>query len=539
MAQHNKTVPLKKVESLPGFVTHWLLCGPFNEKGKLSSCRAMKKDYLSAGGGENQVRPKAGMQLGDRGPAWQAYAVREGFIVNLARFYSTEGIVSYAVAYLDCPKAQPGKIWLGSDDGFNLILNGKGIAFNDVHRGLGVDSDIFEVKLKKGVNVILLKVEHSFGAYEFCLRVTDPNGKTIKGLRSCLDHPRVQHPVDATKTRTTSGYDYISHKFSEAKLKLAFNAKSPEQYKSWRKIFLSQYKSLLGDFPSSSPLRPEVTEDVTVENFHRKRVLIDLEPGFSVPCFVTIPKGVKKDRTSPAILCLHGHGGGKRDMVGLDLGSSAEASWSAPYAMALHAARKGYITISPDFLAFGERLDAGKPLGKSQDPCPAEFAWGQMAGVLPTNVNVWTVKRCIDYLEQLPEVDSRRIAAMGHSFGGYMTTMTTAVEPRIKVAVISGFIVTMAAYYGRTWTCGSQVVNNLLHYGDLSDIACTFAPRPTLIISGKYDCVTPFPFAVAAFKKIKKAFDLAGAPEKTSQFIFPGDHVFQPDAALDWLNKWL
>jgi len=120
-----------------------------------------------------------------------------------------------------------------------------------------------------------------------------------------------------------------------------------------------------------------------------------------------------------------------------------------------------------------------------------------------------------------------------------MTTMTTAVEPRIKVAVISGFIVTMAAYYGRTWTCGSQVVNNLLHYGDLSDIACTFAPRPTLIISGKYDCVTPFPFAVAAFKKIKKAFDLAGAPEKTSQFIFPGDHVFQPDAALDWLNKWL
>ena len=174
-----------------------------------------------------------------------------------------------------------------------------------------------------------------------------------------------------------------------------------------------------------------------------------------------------------------------------------------------------------------------------QDPCPVELAWGQMAGVLPTAVNIATVKRCIDLIQRLPMVDGRRIAAVGHSCGGYMTTMTTAVEPRIKVAVISGFMVTRAAYERRAWACGSQVVPGLLQIGDLSDVACTFVPRPALIITGRYDCVTPFPFADAAYRKIESACRVAGADDRVSQFVFPGDHGFHPEAALDLLDRWL
>jgi dienelactone hydrolase len=536
MPDKPKTLPLRKIENLPGFVTHWLLCGPFNENSKLSGCRALKKDYLN---GEDSARPRAGQRVGGDGPAWRPFAIRHGFIANLRLFYSSPGIVSYALAYLLSPRAQPARIWLGSDDGFLLFLNGERIAARDIHRGLGVDSDSFGVKLKKGVNVMLMKVEQDFGAYEFCLRVTGPAGKGIPGLRSYLDHPRVKNPVDPARARTVSGYDYLNHKFASAGLSLAFRAKTPAQFKSWKRKFLAKYKNLLGPLPKSCPLKPQITEEITIEKYFRRRVLIDFEPGFSIPCFVTVPKRIPKGHTLPAVLCLHGHGGGKRDMVGELLGTPHEASWSEPYAIALHAARAGYITISPDFLAFGERLGARNMYGEGQDPCPAQFAWGQMAGVLPTAVNIATVKRCIDYLQQLPEVDSRRIAAVGHSFGGYMTTMSTAIERRIKVAVISGFMMTSAAYQGRPWTCGSQVVGGLLQYGDLSDIACTFVPRPTLIITGKYDDVTPFPFAEAACKKIKKAYRVAGVPDKTSQFVFPGDHIFQPEAALEWLDTWL
>ena len=171
MPAQSKTAPLRRIENLPGFIVNWLLCGPFNQDGKRSSCNALKKDYL---GGEAKARPRADS-------AWQPHAVRHGFIVNLSRFYSTKGIVSYAAAYLDCPKAGPARILLGSDDGFALYLNGTRVAARDIHRGLGVDSDVFDVELKKGVNALLLKIEQNHGAYEFCLRVTGPDGKGFRG----------------------------------------------------------------------------------------------------------------------------------------------------------------------------------------------------------------------------------------------------------------------------------------------------------------------------------------------------------------------
>ncbi|MAE65843.1 MAG: hypothetical protein CMJ18_16355 [Phycisphaeraceae bacterium] len=530
-----RTVPLRRIDRRPGFVVNWLLCGPFNRDGRLTSCAALRKDYLKASGGERRARPRAGERVGRDGPEWSATALREGCIVNLARSYADRGIVSYAMAYLHCPAARPVRLWLGSDDGFVLVVNGRRVAAQDVHRGLGIDSDACDLSLRRGTNAILLKVEQFYGAYEFCLRVTDPDGRGIRGLKAFVDHPRVRRPVDPARSRTISGFEYLSHRFATARLKLAFDARTPNGYRAWRRRFLDQYRKLLGPLPAPCPLRPEVTEDVVVEQLRRRRVLLDFEPGFSFPCYLTVPRRVPRGAKLPALLCLHGHGGGKRDMVG----ETTPPGAYDPYNIALHAARKGYVTLSPDFLAFGERQSTGVAYGEGQDPCPAEFAWGQMAGVLPTAINIATVRRSIDYLQTLRFVDARRIGAAGHSFGGYMTTMTTAVERRIRAAVISGFMMTSEAYHGRTWTCGSQVVPGLLEYGDLSDIACTFAPRPTLIITGLYDCVAPFPFADAAFRKIERAYRAAGADGRAEQFVFAGEHVFQPEAALQWLDRWI
>jgi len=539
VTQSSNLVSLRKIENLPGFVVNFLLCGPFNEDKKLTSCQALDKDYLVTSGTEAKAAPRAGLREGKNGPLWRSFAVRYGFIADLRNEYAGTELVSYAAAYLRCPKAQSARILLGSDDGIKLWFNGKLIWKNHVHRGLGVDNDIVDVNLKKGVNRLLLKIEQNFGGYEFCLRVTDQAGKPVKGLKAYLDHPRVKNPVNPAKQRTVSGFDYLCHKYATAKLKLAFSAKSPAQYRSWRKKFLKQYRMLLGPFPEKCPLRPEITEDVVVENFRRKRLLIDLEPGFSIPCYLTIPEGIRKGQKLPAVVVVHGHGQGKSDMLSVKPGPPETLHYRQSVAKALPPARSGYVTISPDFLAFGERLGKGAMFGEGQDPCPAEFAWAQTVGLIPTTVNIHAVRRCIDYLYQLPQVDNKRIGAIGHSHGGYLLTMSMAVETRIKVAVIGGFMHTIAAYYGRTWSCGSQVVPDLYNYGDLSDVACTFARRPVMIMSGMYDCVTPFPFTVAAFKKIKKSYELAGAADKVYQYKFPGEHEFQNDASMDWLDKWL
>jgi dienelactone hydrolase len=524
-----KLAPLRKIETLPGFVVNYLLCGPFNAEQELSSCDAFDKDYLCCG--EEKTTPRNGDRETEKGPAWEAYAVKYDFIANLLYRYSDPGIVSYAVAYIYCPEAQTVRFGLGSDDGVKLFLNGKQIWCNHVHRGLGIDNDVFCADMKKGANVILLKIEHAFGAFEFCLRLTDPNGKVIRDLKAFLDHPDVKDPIDPAGARTFSGYDYLNHKIATTPQALSFSAKTSSEYSAWRRKFMAQYKKLLGPFPDPCPLNPEITEEKEIEGFYSRRLLIDLEPGFAVPCLVTVPKNTQASDKLPAVLCLHGHGPGKSEMLSLHADQQSGA-------IALHMARLGYVTISPDFLAFGERAGPGNPFGFAA-PCPAEFSWAQTVGVITTTLNIHAVRRCVDYLELLNCVDKKRIAAVGHSFGGYMTTTASAVEKRIKVAVMSGYVTTIDNLYGQVEICGSQVVPGLFKYGDLSDIACTMAPRPVLIITGRYDCVSPLPFAQAAVKKIKKAYKLANAQNKVSQFIFDGEHTFQPQATIDFLDKWL
>ncbi|MFH1616671.1 MAG: alpha/beta fold hydrolase [Planctomycetota bacterium] len=532
MPEKCKLASLRKIEDLPGFVVNYLICGPFNDDLKLTSCKAFGKNYLNCP--EDKAAPKAGQRVGKNGPVWKPYAVKYDFIANLLYSYSKKGIVSYAAAYIHSPKAQNVQVRLGSDDGVKMYLNGNKVWENHIHRGLGIDSDIVDVRFRKGANRILLKIEQAFGAYEFCIRITDSAGKAVRGVKVYMDHPSVKEPIDPAKQRTISASDYLIYKCATTKQALAFSAGTAEAYRNWRKKFLGAYRELLGAFPKNCALKPKITEEVCVEDFRLKRVLIDLEPGYAVPCLVTVPKRIKKGQKLPAVLCLHGHGAGKSDMIG----SNAKTQADKANAIALHCARKGYVTISPDFLAFGERAGDANPFGFAA-PCPAQFTWAQTVGQITTTLNIHTVRRCVDYLETLPNIDTRRIAAVGHSFGGYMTTMSTAVEPKIKVAVISGYLATIGKEHGQVEICGSQVVPGLFKYGDLSDIACTIAPRPILVISGLYDYVAPIPFAEAAFRKINKAYALAGAEERAKHFTFPGEHVFHPASAMEWLERWL
>ena len=104
MPKKSKLAALRKIENMPGFVVNYLLCGPFNDDLKLTSCQAFNKNYLSSV--EAKAAPKSGQYEVKNGPVWKPYAVKYDFIANLLYSYSTPGIVSYAVAYIYCPKAQ-------------------------------------------------------------------------------------------------------------------------------------------------------------------------------------------------------------------------------------------------------------------------------------------------------------------------------------------------------------------------------------------------------------------------------------------------
>jgi hypothetical protein len=121
-----------------------------------------------------------------------------------------------------------------------------------------------------------------------------------------------------------------------------------------------------------------------------------------------------------------------------------------------------------------------------------------------------------------------------------MTMLVTALEPRVKVAVISG---ALNMYQERIqapgYSCGAQVIPHLLEYGDTPEIGSLIAPRPVIWEAGLRDSLAPQKWLEIATERMTRAYKAAGAPEQFSVHRFDGGHVWNGETALPLLEKVL
>src|SRR5262245_23433098 len=115
----------------------------------------------------------------------------------------------------------------------------------------------------------------------------------------------------------------------------------------------------------------------------------------------------------PAVLISHG------------LGGNAAAFGMAK---AREMTRWGLVCMACDY------THAANPSGKKLDPAgPDRQTFGA------NQANLRRASKCLDILASLPEVDSKRLCAYGHSMGGFVTIGLAGKEPnRLVAASISG-----------------------------------------------------------------------------------------------------
>ena len=68
-----------------------------------------------------------------------------------------------------------------------------------------------------------------------------------------------------------------------------------------------------------------------------------------------------------------------------------------------------------------------------------------------------------------------------------MTMLTAALEPRIKVAAVSGALNVMQERLAQPYSFGAQIIPGLLQYGDVPEIGSLIAPRPAVWEVGSRD----------------------------------------------------
>jgi HEAT repeat protein len=158
----------------PGVITSWWVVGPF-ELGENNA--GWDKDYI----GEPNVDLTGRYMAGKRRLDWKHVLSvdPDGKIDLRATVADSDRCIGYAYTEITVKKATDAVLRLGVDDSERIWVNGNKVFEHFVARGLQVDQDKVPVKLKAGTNRILLKIyQHTLG-WEFCARITTPNGKPL------------------------------------------------------------------------------------------------------------------------------------------------------------------------------------------------------------------------------------------------------------------------------------------------------------------------------------------------------------------------
>jgi len=135
------------------------------------------------------------------------------------------------------------------------------------------------------------------------------------------------------------------------------------------------------------------------------------------------------------------------------------------------------------------------------------------------------IGRTIDYLETRDDIDTRKLAYVGLSWGGQVGSLMIALEPRFRMGILlwGGLVY-------EDWHASCDPAN--------------FAPRvtiPMLMLNGQEDSIFPYE------KAQKSLFRLLGTPNAHKEHrVFPGGHNISWEfrkpylkAIRDWLDRYL
>lgn len=325
----------------------------------------------------------------------------------------------------------------------------------------------------------------------------------------------------------------------EARLSMQFRSVTADEAVEWQKEFRAKMNELLG--ASTPPQQWKVVEESRkqFDDHLRLNLLLTAEGVSSVPVYLLIPKGVTAKNPAPAVLCVHGHGDyGYDPIVGrTDLEGVAEAIKTANYDYGLQFVRRGYVVAAPCMIPFGRRVEKKKYGG--QDPCAVNFVRMQAYGQLPITANLRDLKWSIDLLQSRPEVQQRKIGCAGLSYGGRMAMLVSAMDKRIKVAAVSGALNLLQERITHKYSCGSQIIPNLLEYGDYSEIGSLIAPRPCVWEAGSQDGLVVPKWDILFTKRLQKVYRAYNALNQLKFDHFEGGHRWNGKVAFPLFDKVL
>jgi dienelactone hydrolase len=372
-------------------------------------------------------------------------------------------------------------------------------------------------------------------------------GKAALGSAGFAQAPapaKYMGPLDGFESKVDqSAFDpvvWTLKRYESAPLRLAFRAKTRREAEAWQRRLRAKLVELLGGFPAPrGPVRAETLEVREFPKYRREKFWFESRPGVAVLGYLLTP--AKSRPAWPAMVCVPGHGRGVDDNVGIDeQGRDRTVRAGYAYDFPIQVAEHGMAAVAIEPMAFGCRRDPRtKKAGLGASACQPAAGSALLLGETMIGWRVYDVMRTIDWIETRKELDAGRVGCMGISGGGTCTLFASALEPRIRAAMLSASLNTFRDSIMSLSHCIDNYVPGILNWAEAYDIAGLIAPRPLFAESGDQDPIFPIAPSRASFERVRKIYEVFGAAALTEHEVFEGEHRFWGKRGLPFLARHL
>jgi hypothetical protein len=338
---------------------------------------------------------------------------------------------------------------------------------------------------------------------------------------SCVEAQAVKETVEPLLENPVQPTAVTAYQLQRYMMKRILKPVAPATAEQWNAEVQRLRKHILEDvafhgWPRewvTSPPRFEQTDVIETSHGYRLRKLrYEIVPGFQSTAILYEPE--KLSGRVPAILNLIGH-----DVEGNLVEYEQKRC--------INFAKQGMLALSLGWPGYGEldRPENNHDFGGHLD----------LVGSNELGFFYLVMRRGLDYLETLPQVDAKRIGVTGLSGGGWQTTILSALDDRVaamvEVAGIGSFETNL------TRPTDTQEVEedatDLTQGFDYPFFVAIRAPRPTLLIHNEQDdCCFLAPFVKPyLYDQILPFFRLYHAENalRWHENIDPGTHNYQLD----------
>ena len=336
----------------------------------------------------------------------------------------------------------------------------------------------------------------------------------------------------ANTTLTSYLTQQLHAQYAGRAAELARAAQSAAGAASYRDSVRARCRQVLGPLPGRTPLRAQVVGQLARPGFRIEKIIYESTPHHHVTANLYVPDGP-----------------GRWPTVLLPCGHEAEAKATVSYQQtAMLFATHGFAVLVPDPVSQGERLQltdaAGKPLARGGTTEHTLLnAQAALVGHNLPAAELWDNIRGLDYLATRPDVDTARFGCLGNSGGATQTAYLLALEPRLKVTALCSYVAAgerNLELNGPADGCVMLPDAGRLRL-DLADWPLAFAPKPLLLLAGRYDFVD-YNSIETAHAEIGSIYQALGRPQQHQLFTAEDGHgISKPkrEVAVRFFRQWL